>query len=88
MRCIRPFIGSDLIKIMTGIQRYGKSAMLKIIKQELMDSGISPSQFISFNFGNMSVAHLRTAQALHKNITQRAVELAATFICSSMKFRK
>ena len=47
MKRIRPFIGTDLIKVMTGIRRSGKSVMLELIKQELIDSGVSSSQFIS-----------------------------------------
>ena len=35
MSRIRPFIGSELIKVMTGIRRCGKSVMLELIKQEL-----------------------------------------------------
>ena len=42
MSRIRPFIGTDLIKVMTGIRRCGKSVMLELIKQELMESGVSP----------------------------------------------
>ena len=49
MNRIRPFIGTDLIKVMTGIRRCGKSVMLKLIQQELIESGISPTQFISIN---------------------------------------
>ena len=49
MSRIRPFIGTDLIKVMTGIRRCGKSVMLKLIQQELTESGINPKQFISIN---------------------------------------
>ena len=35
MKRIRPFIGSDLVKVMTGIRRCGKSVMLELIKDEL-----------------------------------------------------
>ena len=61
MSRIRPFIGSELIKVMTGIRRCGKSVMLELIKQELTESGISPSQFISINFEDMGYSHLQTA---------------------------
>lgn len=38
MSRIRPFIGTDLIKVMTGIRRCGKSVMLELIHpQELQD---------------------------------------------------
>lgn len=38
MSRIRPFIGSELIKVMTGIRRCGKSVMLELIKEELTAS--------------------------------------------------
>lgn len=75
MSRIRPFIGGDLIKVMTGIRRSGKSVMLELIKEELMESGISPSQFISINFEDMRYAHLQTANALHDEITKRAADI-------------
>ena len=50
MKRIRPFIGSDLIKVMTGIRRCGKSVMLELIKQELIESGLNPIHFIYINF--------------------------------------
>ena len=75
MSRIRPFIGTELIKVMTGIRRCGKSVMLELIKQELTESGVSPTQFISINFEDMSYSHLQTAQALHDEITARAAEI-------------
>ncbi len=73
---IRPFIGSDLVKVMTGIRRCGKSVMLELIKQELIESGIDTARFISINFEDMRYARLQTAKALHEEITQRAAEIS------------
>ena len=75
MSRIRPFIGTELIKVMTGIRRCGKSVMLELIKQELSESSIHPCQFISVNFEDMRYAHLQTAAALHDEITQRAAAI-------------
>lgn len=75
MSRIRPFIGSDLIKVMTGIRRCGKSVMLKLIQEELAESGVNPSQFISINFEDMKYSHLQTAQALYDEITKLAAEI-------------
>ena len=75
MSRIRPFIGTELVKVMTGIRRCGKSVMLELIKQELTESGVSPAQFISINFEDMSYSRLQTAQALHDEITARAAEI-------------
>lgn len=75
MKRIRPFIGNELVKVLTGIRRSGKSVMLDLIKEELLASGIDGGQFISLNFENMSNAHLCTAQALHDEIIHRATEI-------------
>ncbi len=72
MRRIRPFIGNDLIKVMTGIRRSGKSVMLELIKEELTDLGIKAGQFISINFEDMRNVRLLTANALHEEILKRA----------------
>lgn len=75
MSHIRPFIGNELVKVLTGIRRSGKSVMLELIKEELCGSGVDSAQFISINFENMSNAHLCTAAALHDEIIRRASEI-------------
>lgn len=72
IRLIRPFIGNDLIKVLTGIRRSGKSVMLDLIKEELAASGIDKANFISFNFEAMSNSHLCTAAALHTEVMRLA----------------
>ena len=71
MSRIRPFISNDLIKVLTGIRRSGKSVMLDLVQQELVTSGVNENQFISINFENMSNAYLCSAEALHEEITHR-----------------
>ena len=75
MSRIRPFIGNELIKVLTGIRRSGKSVMLDLIRQELEASGIKENQFISINFENMSNAHLCFAQTLHREVTRRVNDI-------------
>ncbi len=75
MKRIRPFMGKELVKVLTGIRRSGKSVMLDLIKEELLASGADGSQFITINFENMSNAHLCTAAALHEEIIRRASEI-------------
>ncbi len=71
LRRIRPFIGGDLVKVMTGMRRSGKSVMLELIKEELVAQGVDPAQFIALNFEDMRYTHLLTAQALHDEILRR-----------------
>ena len=71
MSRIRPFIGNELIKVLTGIRRSGKSVMLELIQDELTEQGVSGSQFIRYNFEDMGNVKLCTAEALRKEVTQR-----------------
>ena len=70
---IRPFIGiTELIKVIVGVRRSGKSIMLELIKQELLASGVSEAQMISVNFEDMAYASLTDGVALHAYLKDRA----------------
>lgn len=71
MRQIRPFINTDLIKVLTGFRRSGKSVILDQIKEELLKTGVKEEQCISINFENMRNAHLLNAESLHDEILRR-----------------
>lgn len=75
MKRIRPFIDSELIKVITGIRRSGKSVMLELIKEELYTNGIKPEQIISFNFEDMRYISLLNAQALHEKVSHRIKQI-------------
>lgn len=75
MKRIRPFIGNDLIKVMTGMRRAGKSVMLELIQEELIASGIDADNFICINFEDLRNIHLLNAMALHEEILKRAEQL-------------
>lgn len=40
---------ADLIKVITGIRRSGKSCLMQMIKTELMNSGIPEKNILYFN---------------------------------------
>lgn len=46
---IRPFLNQNIVKVLTGIRRCGKSVMLELIQDELRSQGISDKQFLSIN---------------------------------------
>lgn len=50
LKNIRPFYDKDLIKVITGIRRCGKSVILMQIMDELRDNGIRDEQIIYINF--------------------------------------
>lgn len=71
MRQIRPFFNSELIKVLTGFRRSGKSVMLELIQEELLSTGVKKEQCISINFENMKNVHLCDAISLHDEILKR-----------------
>ena len=69
---IKPFIDKDIIKVLTGIRRSGKSVMLKLIMEELKQNKIDEKQFININFENLINRELTTADKLHEYILKKA----------------
>lgn len=68
---IRPFYSSDLIKVLIGIRRSGKSVLLKQIKSELMNEGVDKSHIIYINFEDLAYAHLTSEMALYEYILEK-----------------
>lgn len=75
MKKIRPFIGNELIKVLTGLRRSGKSVMLELIRQELIASGVSKEQFICYNFEQMRNAQLCHAEVLYQEVMRQASQI-------------
>ena len=72
---IKPFIDKDIVKVLTGIRRSGKSVMLKLIMEELKQNKIDEKQFININFENLINRELTTADKLHEYILKKASEI-------------
>lgn len=75
MNRIRPFMGKDVIKVMTGIRRAGKSVMLALIQQELSESGIQSDNLLTFNFEDLRNVRLLEGAVLHEEILERTRSL-------------
>lgn len=71
MSRIRPFIGKDIIKVMTGMRRCGKSVMLELVKRELVREGVSEANFFSYNFEDLTISNLCEATALHDDVCKK-----------------
>ena len=69
---IKSFIDKDIIKVLTGIRRSGKSVMLKLIMKELKKNGVDENQFIYINFENLRNRHLCHADTLNEYILEKA----------------
>ena len=61
---IFPLIDNDLIKVITGIRRCGKSYMLGLIKDELINRGIDENNIILINFESAKYRNVSNAREL------------------------
>ena len=59
----------NVIKVITGLRRCGKSTLLSLFQKQLMSSGVTPEQIISINFEDLLYEDLRDYRALYQHIT-------------------
>lgn len=68
---IRPFYDSDLIKVLVGLRRSGKSVLLSQITDELVSRGIDSTHIVYFNFEDLTYSYIQKALDLNKVIQAR-----------------
>lgn len=73
MSKIRPFINQPIIKVLTGIRRSGKSVMLELIKNELMNHGMDKKYFMSINLESKKNQFENTVDGIYEHV-KRFVE--------------
>lgn len=68
---IKKLKDKQIIKVITGIRRSGKSTILKMYKSYLIEQGVKESQIISINFEDNTYNELLDANKLHEYIIKR-----------------
>lgn len=69
LRRIRPFYEQDdIIKVITGVRRCGKSSLMKTVEDELVNSGVSQDNIIYLDLDRRENRHIKTADELEKLI--------------------
>jgi len=63
----------DIIKVITGIRRCGKSTLLKLYQERLISQEIMSDQIISINFEDMDFENLLDYRELYKYIKDRMI---------------
>ncbi len=71
LKKIRPFYHMDLIKVITGIRRCGKSVLLMQIMEELKVSGIEDKHIIYINFEDYDYSFIKTGMDLHEYVKKQ-----------------
>lgn len=69
---LRPFYHSDVIKVITGIRRCGKSFLLKAVLNELEKDGISPARIIYIPLDRRGFKNIRTPEQLEDRVESMA----------------
>lgn len=63
----------NLIKIVTGVRRSGKSTLFALFRQRLLDSGVEPNQIQSINLEDVDSEHLLDYHRLHEHVMRHLV---------------
>ncbi len=73
LKRIRPFYEQDLIKVITGIRRCGKSVILNQIMDELRQSGVKDEQIIYINFEFTDYIGINDAKKFNEFIEKKLI---------------
>ena len=77
---IRGFYDSDLVKILVGIRRCGKSVILNQIINEIKEKNVDDSHIIYINFEYIEYEELRDYKALNKYIKEKIIDSKKYYI--------
>ncbi len=74
------FRDKQVIKVITGIRRCGKSTLLQMFQNELLKQNTSPEQIIAINFEDLDFEDLTDPKALHSYIKSRLSNEHMTYV--------
>ena len=67
LKKIRPFVGTDVIKVITGMRRSGKSVLLELIQAELRERNLA-ARIFSVNLDDDENKHFLTKGVLYEHV--------------------
>lgn len=74
------FREKQLIKIITGVRRCGKSTLMEIYQDYLREQGVTAEQIVAVNLEDYDYYELRNPKALHSYLKERLVPGKTTYI--------
>ena len=74
LQTLKEFKDKDIIKIVTGIRRCGKSTLMQIFQGYLKESGVQADHIIAINFEDYDYEDLKQPRQLYKYIKDRLVD--------------
>lgn len=77
---LKNFKDKQIIKVITGIRRCGKSTLLELFQDYLKENGVEEKQIVSINFENADYEELQDRKKLHEYIKSKLVKNKKTYI--------
>jgi predicted AAA+ superfamily ATPase len=74
MQKLKGFRDMQIIKVITGIRRCGKSTLLLMFQEYLKQDGVKPENIISINFEDLAFVQLQDYKELYQHITSKINE--------------
>lgn len=73
------FQDTELIKVMTGIRRCGKSSLMKLMAEHLRENGVADDQILEMNFESMSIPEM-DARGFYEYVKARICPNKRTYL--------
>lgn len=77
---LNEFKEKKVIKVLTGLRRSGKSTILEMFVDELLENGVDESQIVSINFERLENEPLLDPKTLHSHILSRITKGKTLFV--------
>ena len=71
LRWLTRWRDKQIIKVVSGVRRCGKSTLFTLFKKELLSAGVEQKQIISINFEAIEYEELKDYRILYKYILER-----------------
>lgn len=77
---LKNFKDKQIIKVITGIRRCGKSTLLELFQEYLKENGVLNEQIVSINFENADYEELQDRKKLHEYLKSKLIKNKKTYI--------
>ena len=74
LKLIRPFYEQELIKVLIGIRRSGKSVILKQIMDELKENNVDDNHIIYINFEDYDYEEYTNPKKLNNYVKEKIID--------------
>ena len=68
---MKPFMGKPVIKVITGMRRVGKSVLLELLKQDLVNQGVAPAHILMINKESLEFDFIKTYTDLYAYVLKK-----------------